>query len=252
METIILQDVVHLPVSFDLILQSQIMDRDVKVEPVNLYCLNLYNRHGKLISTAPQVNELFILEQVPELTQYSHSDNSCLLAYTTTAHASRQAAEKRMVWHCQLAHVGLKDLKILPNVIDNASQMSGKCICKSCIKCKLAREHCTPNTTSHATRPLPLVHSDICSLLATPIGGGQYVLLCLFVCNHIAFSRWRPWHIPYIFPPRFFRTIKKQKQSRESSSPLNKRNRQKTTSTFTPPHHSTPRDLSSPPPQPLR
>ena len=49
----------------------------------------------------------------------------------------------------------------------------------------------------------------------------QDIVSCsaLFVCNHIAFGRWRPWHIPYIFPPRFFRNIKKQKQSRESSSP---------------------------------
>jgi hypothetical protein len=34
-ETIILQEVVHLPESFNLISQSQIIDKDVKVEPVN-------------------------------------------------------------------------------------------------------------------------------------------------------------------------------------------------------------------------
>jgi len=61
-ETIILQEVVHLPGSFNLISQSQIMDKDVKVEPVNHYSLNLYNRHGKLIATAPQVDGLFILD----------------------------------------------------------------------------------------------------------------------------------------------------------------------------------------------
>jgi hypothetical protein len=33
METILLQEVVHLPGSFNLITQSQIMDKDVKVEP---------------------------------------------------------------------------------------------------------------------------------------------------------------------------------------------------------------------------
>jgi len=52
-ETIILQEVVHLPGSFQLISQTQIMDKDVKVEPVNHYGLNLYNHHGKLIATAP-------------------------------------------------------------------------------------------------------------------------------------------------------------------------------------------------------
>jgi len=46
-ETIILQEVVHLPGSFNLISQSQIMDKDVKVEPVNHCGLNLYNRYGK-------------------------------------------------------------------------------------------------------------------------------------------------------------------------------------------------------------
>jgi hypothetical protein len=63
-ETIILQEVVHLPGSFNLISQSQIMDKDVTVEPVNHYGLNLYNRHGKLIATACQVNGQFILERV--------------------------------------------------------------------------------------------------------------------------------------------------------------------------------------------
>ena len=52
-ETIIVQEVVHLPGSFNLISQSQIIDKDVKVEPVNHYSLNLYNCHGKLIATAP-------------------------------------------------------------------------------------------------------------------------------------------------------------------------------------------------------
>jgi hypothetical protein len=52
---IILQQVVHLPGSFNLNSQCQIMDKDVKVKPVNHYGLNLHNRHGKLIATAPQV-----------------------------------------------------------------------------------------------------------------------------------------------------------------------------------------------------
>jgi hypothetical protein len=63
-ETIILQEGVHLPGSFNLISQSQIMHNDVKVEPVNHYSINLYNCHGTLIATAPQVNGLCILDPV--------------------------------------------------------------------------------------------------------------------------------------------------------------------------------------------
>jgi len=66
METIVLQEVVHLPGSFNLISHSQTMDKDVKVEPVNQYCLNLYNPHGKLITTAPRVNGLFVLDRFPD------------------------------------------------------------------------------------------------------------------------------------------------------------------------------------------
>jgi len=179
-ETIILQEVVHLPGSFNLISQCQIMDKDVKVEPVNHYGLNLYNRHGKLIATAPLVDGLFFLDRVldraPGSTEYTNIDDSCLLALKTTGHASRHDAEKRMLWHCRLAHVGLKALEILPKVVIDAPRMTGKFDCESCIKCKFARTPFTP-TTSRATEPVQLVHSDICGPLETAIGGGRYMLL---------------------------------------------------------------------------
>jgi hypothetical protein len=63
-EMIILKEVVHLTGWLNLISQSQIMDKNIKVEPVNHYRLNLYNRHGKLIATAPQVNGPFVLDRV--------------------------------------------------------------------------------------------------------------------------------------------------------------------------------------------
>jgi len=164
-----------LPGSFNLISQSQIMDKDVKVEPVNHYGLNLYNRHGKLIATAPLVDGLFVLDRAPESTKYADIDNSCLLALKTTGHASRHDAEKQMLWHRLLAHVGLKALEILPTITD-APRMAVKCDCESCIKCKLMRKPFTP-TTSRATEPRRLVHLDICGPMETAIGGGRYMLL---------------------------------------------------------------------------
>jgi hypothetical protein len=97
----ILQEVVRLPGSFDLMSKSQIMDKDIKVEPVNHYGLNLYHRQGQLIATAPQLDGLFFVDQVrdrtPESTEYTDIDNaSCLLPPMTTGHASRHDAEKRM------------------------------------------------------------------------------------------------------------------------------------------------------------
>jgi len=180
-ETIILQEVVHLPGLFSLISQSQIMDKDVKVEPVNHYGLNIYNSDVKLIATAPQLDGLFVLDRVldraPESTEYTIIDNntSCLLVLKTTGHASRHDAEKRMLWHRSLAHVGPKALEILPT-ITYAPKMTGKCDCESCIMCKLSRKPFTP-MASRGTEPLQLVHSDICVPLETAIGGGRYMLL---------------------------------------------------------------------------
>jgi hypothetical protein len=103
---------------------------------VNHYGLNLYNRHGKFIATAPQVDGLFVLDCVlnraSESTGYTDIDDSFLLALKTTRHASRHDAEKRMLWHRRLAHVGLKAWEILPTITD-APKMTGKCDCESCI-----------------------------------------------------------------------------------------------------------------------
>jgi len=179
METIILQEVVYLMGSCNLISQSQIMDKDIKVDPVNHYSPNLFNRHCKLITTAPQVDGLFVLDRVPdrESTEYTDLDNSCLLALNTTGHASRHYAEMWMLWHRRLAHVGLQPLEILPKVVADAPKITGKCDWESCIKSKLTRKPFTLNRTSRATEHLQRVHTDICGPMETAIGRGGYMLL---------------------------------------------------------------------------
>jgi hypothetical protein len=140
-ELIILQEVVYMPESFNLISQSQITDKDVKVDPMNHYSLNLDNHHGKLTATAPQVDGLFILDRVleRESTEYTDIDDSCLLALMMTGHASRHEEEKRMLLHLHQAHGDFKALEILPTITD-APKMTGKCDWNSCIKCNLARQ----------------------------------------------------------------------------------------------------------------
>jgi hypothetical protein len=100
-ETIILQEVLQLPGLFNLISQSPIMDKDIKVEPVNHYGHNLYNRHSKLIGTAHQIDGLFVqdhvLDRAPELTEHMDIIDSCQLALETTGRASGHDAEKRML-----------------------------------------------------------------------------------------------------------------------------------------------------------
>jgi hypothetical protein len=151
------------------------VDKDVKVELVNHYSLNLYNRHGKLIATAPQVDGLFILDCTPQSTEYTDIIDSCLLALKTTGYASRHNAKKRMIWHRRLADVGSKALAIVPRITD-APMLTGNCDCKSCFRCKIAPKPFTP-TTSCATEPRQLTHSDIWGPLERATGGGRYMLL---------------------------------------------------------------------------
>ena len=176
-----LQKVVHLLGLFNLISQVQYMEKNGKVELVNYYCVNVYNRHGKSMATTPQVDELFVLDcvldQAQESTEYTDIDDSCLLALKMTGYASRHDAEKRMLWHCCFPRVGLQAVEILPPITD-ALRMTGRCNCKSCLKCKLVRKPFTP-ITSCATEPLQLVHWDICGPLETAIRGGRHMLLCI-------------------------------------------------------------------------
>jgi len=181
-ETIILQEVVHLPGLFKFISHSGVMDKDVKVEQVNHSSLSLYNRHSVLIATAPHGNGRFVLDLVLdgalESTEYTDIGNHiCRLPLKMTAHASRQDAEKRMLWYRRLAQIGLKALEILPKVVANPLKMTGQCNCESCIKSPSARKPFTPNTTSCATEPSHLKPSDRWRPLATAIGRGRYMLL---------------------------------------------------------------------------
>jgi hypothetical protein len=65
-ELTILQEAMHLAGLFNLISQSQIMHKNIKVEQVNHYSPNLDNRHGKLIATAHLVDKLLVLDQALE------------------------------------------------------------------------------------------------------------------------------------------------------------------------------------------
>jgi hypothetical protein len=92
----------------NLITQSQIMDKDVKVEPVNHSGLNLYNRHRKLSATAPQDNGILVLDQGLELAEHTDIDDSRLLAHKTTGHRSQHDADQRILWLRCVAHGCLK------------------------------------------------------------------------------------------------------------------------------------------------
>jgi len=118
---------------------------------------------------------------------------------------------------------GLNSKKCYSQALNKASGLSGRCFYATLLwharQCSLSsKEFCT---SIWSRSVIPVI------ILRPPNSLIRLIHASLFVCNHIAFGCWRPWHIQYTFPHRFFRNVKKQKQSRKSSSPKNKRNRQK-------------------------
>ena len=209
--SIVLSKVIHMPGSYNLISQSSIMDRGVKVECVNHYGMNLYNRNGTMVATALQVRGLFLLDLVqpnttPAATVSIDSDPDAvsMIALKTTGHATARGSSQIMLWHRRLAHVGLTALSRLTEVASNVpSTFRGGCECDTCVRCNLNRKPFSP-TTSRTSTPLKLVHSDVCGPLERAIGGGRYMLLFVddatrktdgYILNNKseALSRFKEW-----------------------------------------------------------
>jgi hypothetical protein len=60
-EMIVLQEVVHLLGSINVISQCQIRYKDIKVNLANHYGQDLHHCNSKLVATAAQVNRLYVL-----------------------------------------------------------------------------------------------------------------------------------------------------------------------------------------------
>jgi hypothetical protein len=134
-----------------------------------------------LIATAHHIDRAYVLDRVLdqalESSAYTDIDNYCCqLALKMGGHASRHDAEKRMLWHSNLAHVGLKAFEILLKVVAKAPKVTRTCDCESFTKCKLGPKPFTINTTSGATEPLHFMHWDIWSTLETAIREGRHML----------------------------------------------------------------------------
>ena len=120
-KTIVLAKVAHMLGSYNIISQSAIIDKGVKVECINHYGLNLYNRNGTMTTTAPQVKGLFLLDFVQQSTTGTQAagmsidsdsdlDAISMIAPKTTGHAAARGSLQLMLWRRRLAHVGLHAL----------------------------------------------------------------------------------------------------------------------------------------------
>lgn len=126
------------------------------------------SRDGKIAAQAAEKNNLFALVCAPSNNEGSHR-------------SYRASAE---LWHRRLGHrdsEAIKKLyskKMATGIELKAGDHHDSTICETCIKGKLSKMH-YGSSTSRATRPLDLVHSDVCGPMqnVTPSGNRYCITL---------------------------------------------------------------------------
>lgn len=112
------------------------------------------------------------------------------VSYPCTARAlaaSSSPVTRVQLWHRRFGHLGSSNLALLPSLVDGmtvtASDVQAAAhTMSSCDPCLQSKQHRQqfPISSSSATRPLELLHTDIMGPFPTPsIGGSRYVVTIL-------------------------------------------------------------------------
>ncbi len=84
------------------------------------------------------------------------------------------------LWHCRLGHLNIKGVHAFQNMVSGMNFGNMPCptssfVCEGCIE---GKQHCKPFPSDggmRATKPLEIVHSDVCGLVrTTSLGGARY------------------------------------------------------------------------------
>ena len=126
---------------------------------------------GVLIASAPREGNLYLLH----FTKVNGTPLACL---------AQGSAHEDLVelWHRRLGHLNMKSMKSLQHIVKGLNLSSCKhdwssMVCKGCIEGKQARQPFPKDGATRATKPLELVHSDVCGpMKTTSIGGARYFL----------------------------------------------------------------------------
>ena len=112
-----------------------------------------------------------------------HLTNSNLYVINTEPDFANVASSKASldVWHCRFGHINYKYVNELSQkkmvVGMNCSKEDTNQQCEACAKAKMHRVPVPKASRNRSSRPLQLVHSDVCGPMnVNSIGGSKYVL----------------------------------------------------------------------------
>ena len=164
-------DVLHVPkLHANLLSVSKLVSRGLKVHFNKSGCV-VWTQEGDMLAMAPMEANLYQME----LKKVNGAEVSTL-AHTSAKHHSLE------LWHKRLGHLNVKSVRSLQGMVigldlgkspPNVESFE----CEGCVEGKQARQPFPKDGASRATKPLELVHSDVCGPMKTlSIGGARYFL----------------------------------------------------------------------------
>lgn len=123
---------------------------------------DICDTNGRLVCTATLHNKLYILD----------TKNNYETAHLSNADKSDDA----YLWHLRMGHLNMSDVKKLPSCAEGVTLTQNKSdVTSSCIHCFEGKQARLPfkNVGSRASKPLELIHSDLCGPMETTSYGGM-------------------------------------------------------------------------------
>ena len=164
-----MEEVLHVPkLHANLISVSKLSLGGLKVHFNTVGCV-VRAASGVLIASAPREGNLYYLH----FTKVNGTSMACV------AQGSAQEGVVEL-WHRRLGHLNVKSMKSLQHIVKGLNLSSCKeewssMVCKGCIEGKSSRQPFPKDGATRATKPLELVHSDVCGpMKTTSIGGARY------------------------------------------------------------------------------
>ena len=194
-----IEEVLHVPkLHANLLSMSKLSLGGLKVH-FNLVGCIVRSPSGVLIASAPREGNLYYLH----FTKVNGTSMACVAQGST----HEDLVE---LWHRMLGHLNVKSMKSLQHIVKGLNLSSCKhdwssMVCKGCIEGKQARQPFPQDGATRATKPLELVHSDVCGpIKTTSIGGSRYFLtfiddfsckiwVYMLKCKSEVFGRFETW-----------------------------------------------------------
>jgi transposase InsO family protein len=165
-----IKDALHVPkLHANLLSVSKLLSSGLKVKFHMNECI-VKTRDGKVVAIAPREGNLYKMA----FTKVHEGADVVNMAQSSSNEGALE------LWHRRLGHLNMKSVHALQNMVSGMNLGKLKCptsslVCEGCIEGKLHRAAFPSDGGRRATKPLEIVHSDVCGpMRTTSIGGARY------------------------------------------------------------------------------